>query len=180
MEKERARELELLQARERAREGEQEGDRSPGRRIERQRGNRRRHRQDSSSSESRSRSRERRSKSRNVIEVRTDRAPRELKVVDEETRHLAQYAASTAGILQREKDIEQQANILAEKKEKDEERLAARLLSRYGAGGLLTPPPPPLRGKFKDWDANRDRGRDWKEGLSWAQIGRASCRERVF
>ena len=167
LDKERARELDLL-GRGRAREREKERDRSLERRVERQRRNRRRYRQDSSSSESRSRSRERRSQSRNVIEARTVRAPRELKVVDEEARHLAQYAASTAGNLQRERDIKQQAKLIAEKKEKDEERLADRILSRYGAGGLLTPPPPPPRGRFKDWAADKDRGGDWREGVSWA------------
>lgn len=167
LEKERARELDSLEGG-RAREREKERDRSLERTIERQRRNRRRYRQDSSSSESRSRSRERRSKSRNVIEVRSVRAPRESKVVDEEARRLAQYAASTAGNLQREKDIKQQAKLIVEKKEKDEERLADRILSRYGAGGLLTPPPPPPRGRFTDWNTDRDKGRDWMEGVSWA------------
>lgn len=168
--RERERELDILErGRAREREREKERERSLESRMERQRRNRRKYRQDSSSSEeSRSRSRERRSKPRNVIKVRAVRGPRELKVVDEEARHLAQYAASTAGNLQREKDIKQQAKLIVEKKEKDEERLADRILSRYGAGGLLTPPPPPPRGRFKDWDADRDRGRDWREGVSWA------------
>lgn len=171
-ETERLRDLERLEReKDRLERLERGRGRSRARSIERRRYKERRYdRQERTPSSSRSRSRERSSKSQNIIDVRTVKEPRELKVVDEEARHLAQYAASTAGNLQREKDIKQAAKRIAEEKEKKEERLADRVLSRYGAGGLLTPPSPPPRGRFKDWDADRDRdrGRDWRDGVSWA------------
>lgn len=164
LEEEREREigrLRGLEELERGRAKDRESSRQ--RRIDKYR--REKRTQQRTPSSSRSRSRERRSKARTVSEVR---GPREFKVVDEEARMMANYAQNLAGSLIRDNDIKKEAKKLLIEQEKKEELLADRVLSGYGAGGLLTPPPPLPRGRFKDWDADRDRGRDWREGVSWA------------